>query len=257
MWILLSCSVWEVKGSFSSHLCDLSRSSYKAIFSVVQVQQHWTPTCGKSDHQSFSSGRLMSLWEGSSGKPGLISHVHPLSDGDCAFRSALRTIKAFFITAFGLPVPHWLPKSLPFFFCWVRNSCFQCWIYIMSSQLQPVRIFLLMVFPFLYLFIIFYFFLFLFLSETIQRFSSVRVRKYPSHRSGIFCWYVLSTYLWKGSTYKERFLGPYYVGSWARVCLSSSGNQIFMSLLMCQNMRGALKFFCLTGPGPEWFCVTV
>lgn len=156
MWILLPRSVWEVKGSFSSHLRDLSRSSYKAVFSVVQGQQHWTPTCGKPEHQSLSSGRLMSLWEGSSGKPGLISHVHPLSDGDCAFLSALRTIKPFFITAFGLPALHWLPKSLLFLFCWVRNSCFQCWIYIMSSQLQPVRIFFIngVSFPlFIYLFL--------------------------------------------------------------------------------------------------------
>lgn len=56
----------------------------------------------------------MSPWKGSSGKPGLISHIHPISNGEFAFLSSLGAIKPFLITAFGLLMLHRLPKSLLF-----------------------------------------------------------------------------------------------------------------------------------------------
>lgn len=69
----------------------------------------WKPQPGPSWTQPVASRQLMSLWEGS-WKSGLISHIHPISDEECAFLSSLGAIKAFFITIFGFPLQHCVPS---------------------------------------------------------------------------------------------------------------------------------------------------
>lgn len=138
-WILLSCSVWEIKGSFFLICTPWPQTVIKLYFlcaSAAALTPYTWPTRTSVPFLLTLDVTLGGLfWEARANLP----HTAYIRWRMC-FRPCPWRHQTFFHYSFWPSYTALGPKVITFF-CWAGSSCFSCWFFIRHAQFQPARIF--------------------------------------------------------------------------------------------------------------------